>query len=1054
MTTPHLDALTVAKLAEGRVKRQELPPLLAHLERCPRCSDALAIASEVVAERPAAAPARSPKTWLLSLAAVLAVLAVTVPLLRQRDRGLEQLVALAPRSARVTAPRLSGGFAWAAYRGPVRATGDDDAETARLRLGGAAADAIDRANRERTPAAEHEAALALLLIEKPLDAETRLVRALQTNGKDATLWSDLAAARCAAADQHGRPSLLPRALAAADRAVELDPRLAEALFNRALIVERMGLTTEARAAWEAYLAMDPASPWANEAREHLQTLTTTRSQWDRERPRLERAAESGDAATVAAIVAAHPQNARAWGETMYLGQWGPAMTAGRHDEGRRMLTIARAIGEALAARTGESLLRDSVRVIDGAPSVHRLAEAHQLYFTGRRTYNQQKPAEAERELRAAAERFGTAPMALSARYFAANTRYDQGGVSTTRQELAKLFAETPETYAALRAQIRWQQALCHMVDGDWDAALPLLADGGAEFRRLGERGHAAFLDTLLADALASLGRDDEAWAARIRAFTTLSAEALGDRLPVSLGSAARMELRGGHREAALPLLRLEETATRRENSDTLLADALVQIAVLRGELGDDGAAMNAVREAELVASRIGDEALRARARADVQFATASVIARSDPRRARQLLGQAIDAYRALELPVFLPEAYLVRARTAMALSDRTAAARDLEEGLAALERHRMQLTDTIVGTGVLDAGRALVEEAIVLGLDRGDVRAALAYAERSRARNKERNFDLASLQPSLGGTMVLALVVLPTELVAFAITGDGVTVTRENVSRDVVAGKVARADAGELYELLIRPSSARLARARALIVVPDPLFAAVPFAALHDRPAREYLVERLTVATAPSIAALRRLEATPHRSLLALALPSGTESRALPESLSEVAGVTSLYPGAVTQRESTFASFASAARHAGVVHIAGHTARQKGAGDTALVFANGERVSWQTLATSHFAPRSVVVLAACETLRPSGAVRSLSLGEGAIAAGAAEVIGTLTPIPDRDAREIFQAVHQHIARGAGAAEALRRAQLDALRRESGGGSAWRSVALLTTRIDS
>lgn len=391
MTARHLDALTVAMLAEGRVRRQDLPPLLAHLEQCRRCSDALEIASEVAAEQKNVTASRMPKPWLMAIAAVLAAIAITVPLLRQRHRGIDQLVELAPRSARVTAPRITGGFGWAAYRGPMRATGSEDTETGRLRLGGAAADAIDRADRERTPAAEHEAAVALLLIEKPLEAETRLVRALADSARDATLWSDLAAARCAAADQLGKPSLLPRALAAADRAVELAPHLPEALFNRALVVERMGLTEEARTAWQAYLAVDPSSPWANEAREHLKALPaagTTHSQFERERPRLERAAESGDRATVAAIVAVHPQYARAWAETVYLGQWGQAVHEHRDAEAQRVLGFARAVGEVLAARSGESLLRDSVRAIEGADGARRdaLAEGHRLYFNGKRTY--------------------------------------------------------------------------------------------------------------------------------------------------------------------------------------------------------------------------------------------------------------------------------------------------------------------------------------------------------------------------------------------------------------------------------------------------------------------------------------------------------------------------------------------------------------------------------------------------------------------------------------------------------------------------------------------
>jgi CHAT domain-containing protein len=167
----------------------------------------------------------------------------------------------------------------------------------------------------------------------------------------------------------------------------------------------------------------------------------------------------------------------------------------------------------------------------------------------------------------------------------------------------------------------------------------------------------------------------------------------------------------------------------------------------------------------------------------------------------------------------------------------------------------------------------------------------------------------------------------------------------------------------------------------------------------------------------------------------------------LPESGREAEEVTRLYAHATALHGASFAAFAAAAPRADVVHVTGHTAREQGGGGAALVFASGERVSWQTLAGCRFAPHAVVVLAACETLSPSSA-HALSLGEGALAAGASSVIGTLTPIPDRDARAIFGAVHRHLAEGSGAAEAVRLAQLDT----RGDGGSWRSVAVMTTRI--
>ena len=72
--------------------------------------------------------------------------------------------------------------------------------------------------------------------------------------------------------QLDRPDDLPRALGAAERAVKADERLIEARFNRALALESLFLEEQARQAWQDYVARDPGSEWANEARSHLEKL--------------------------------------------------------------------------------------------------------------------------------------------------------------------------------------------------------------------------------------------------------------------------------------------------------------------------------------------------------------------------------------------------------------------------------------------------------------------------------------------------------------------------------------------------------------------------------------------------------------------------------------------------------------------------------------------------------------------------------------------------------------------------------------------------------------
>ena len=67
-----------------------------------------------------------------------------------------------------------------------------------------------------------------------------------------------------------------RALDAVEQALALDPSLPAALFNRALLLERLLLAGEAAQAWERFLAREGAGPWADEARAHLAEVSRPR----------------------------------------------------------------------------------------------------------------------------------------------------------------------------------------------------------------------------------------------------------------------------------------------------------------------------------------------------------------------------------------------------------------------------------------------------------------------------------------------------------------------------------------------------------------------------------------------------------------------------------------------------------------------------------------------------------------------------------------------------------------------------------------------------------
>ena len=250
---------TLALFAAGQVDPETRNAVLAHLETCKECMSAVLAANAHLAEE------KTGSNWWIGAvaAAVIVALVIAVPMLRRRSDPVRTLVAAAPASERFVEPRLSGGFAWAPYRGPMRAA-EPETQAAQMKVAGAAADVIERAQKDHSAKAERAAGVALMLVGNPTSAAGHL--------RAAEAWSDLAAAQYADAMRSGSAAPLSDALAAADLALAADPRSPEALFNRALILQHLGHTEDARTAWRRYLEIDPHSPWAAEARAHLEEM--------------------------------------------------------------------------------------------------------------------------------------------------------------------------------------------------------------------------------------------------------------------------------------------------------------------------------------------------------------------------------------------------------------------------------------------------------------------------------------------------------------------------------------------------------------------------------------------------------------------------------------------------------------------------------------------------------------------------------------------------------------------------------------------------------------
>lgn len=1025
------DSELLGAFAEGRLNAFDRTRMIEHLYGCADCASEVATLAAFVGER-AGSAARGPAWWWLAAAAFFLVIGGAWLVVQRGRVGAETapLVAAADGLGyRPVEVRLTGGFRWAAYRGAVRSE-SETRTPARLKLAGAAGEMLQRAESDRSAAAQHAAGVASVLIEDPAAGIDRLTKLTADQPNDARGWNDLAAAHFAAADRFGRASELPLALAAVDRALRIDSRMPEALFNRALIVERIGLLDEAGRAWAQYLAVDPSSDWAREARRRFDAL-----------PRASRPKAS--ASTRPAM------------ETEVLGQWGEATLRGSTAEAEQQLATAREAGIALRRR-GESLLGDAVAVIDAAPPADRfrLAEAHVAYRAGRMALAKRDAATARRELLRAAALFSGRSDAgeLLARLYIASADYVAGRVYDAERELAALRSD-PQVridYVALRAQLAWQYGLTQARLARWPVALDEYRSARAAFTALGEEAPAAFLDALAAEGASFLGRRDEAWEGWCRALRVLSIHDFDDRFAVTLGAAARTEWIAGHGEIARSLLDVE--IRHGAASGAVRADALLSRMILSARMGDAAAASAELAEATQAVASIANRDAREAMAADLRAAEGIAVARSDPARALAALTQAIGEYgktRRLLLPATLYE----RGRVLQSMGRSDEAIGDLEAAVAAVEQQRDGIEWRDIRSGALGGAEDIYTALAALLLRRNETAAAFAVADRAASREffgapTAEAVAPATLQRRLGpGQVLVEYLPLPDRLVAFVIDA------RRIVSRDIAATPATlalragaldgamRDRAGEdavrhtsaaLQELLIAPLDDELRGASSVTFVAPPPLASVPFAALFDARSGRWLIEDHLVRIAAS--ATRSAQPAAMRTNGVVIIHPSAGRSALPSASAEAASLLRIYPGAklVEGNDATPAAVLDSIASAAVIHYAGHADSERDAG-LVLSSATGhdQLLYGSDIVRTRLRAAPLVILAGCGTLRGEGGgdLFSASLARAFLLAGARAVVGTSCDVRDDAAAELFGGLHRALAASGDPAAALREAQL-------------------------
>lgn len=669
-----LDDETIAAFVDGGLDRDARDRVEQHAASCTDCYAILVTVAGALPMLPHALKStrstvvgrRHLWLWIGATAAAAAVVSALWLGYRRPPSARPELAALvsAVGRERPVESRLTGGFAWAPFDAGVR--GDSTVRPPPdVRI---AAARIEQALAGQRSAVNVAAfGTSLLVLGDVNGAVTALEEATRLDRGRAAYWSDLGAAYLASAGRSGGDVNLPRALEAVETALSIAPTLAEARFNRAVILERFGLRERAIDAWEAYLAIDASSPWRAEANQRLQEL------------RARSLPPQGDRDL-------QPARRRLYREL--LSDWVDAVQRGA--SGRDSIAAMRVVVSEIDEQAVDPMAHGVVAALAEAETATQarrraVADAYATFLRSQAALDAEAFDVALASSSAARVRLGAlgSPLALSARFNEAVVAYRRGEALHARHLLAGIREEVrARAYAPLLGRVDWMLGLIEALQGRRGRAAQYYESALAAFKAASENANVASVEGLAAANYDNIGDPIRGWTFRLDALR-------GNRHPGVLLSASLSALRLGWPRAALVLSDFALDTARATNSPANVADALRIEAAIASELGISSTARRFIDEAKAFVAgrsepaweRVNAEIALAEARASTTTAAAGIGA----------AGTAIAYFTKTGARGRLPELYEIRARLYAQLGDRARAKADVLAGLDSLEHQRRDI---------------------------------------------------------------------------------------------------------------------------------------------------------------------------------------------------------------------------------------------------------------------------------------------------------------------------------------------------------------------------
>ncbi|MEP7338215.1 MAG: CHAT domain-containing protein [Acidobacteriota bacterium] len=802
--------------------------------------------------------------------------------------------------------RVTGGFTYQPYQ---RKRGNaDDADVNRDQINYALAELTRTVASHPTPETRHALGRLYLLLGKFDDAEQQMKSALEDSPRNAGIHTDLAALYYERSKYAEPLPLLSLAVQHYKDAIEIDPELAEAWFNRALCYEQMKAFNQASADWERYLQIDAKSSWATEAREHLKKLKARADKSldtsKNTKLALEKAAKTNDEAGLRQLVSQNFVAVKQFSTGSLFDNYLNEAVSSNEQSAEVHLKTIRLIGRLTSEIKKDEYLNDL------ASFASRASPETKVRMQSIRLMLRQADDEFNRSSHDAAFKL------YQSAYYAAERIGDQEHAETAALSLFRYYnlrAKTQEL-ATLGSQIvaqsehrhhRQVQAKAHIALANayltsQQSALAL----ENSLRALDiakELGDTSTTINSLRFASAAYSRTGDYSQALNKDFELLSSlqdEPVSPLTVVAYQQAGETLFRLGNYQIAYSYQQESLQIATSINNPLFLAGSAGRLALTLWKLGRGNEATSYLNDAISRAKLIPDQTSRRLLQVELYTTLGDVSL--DQGNADESIASyqlAIQALKASNNRVYLSAMHQGLAAAYLAQGKIPKAEAEFRISILLAERDRQQIKDASSRSAFLASRQNVYRSMVDLQFNGKQApAAAFDYAEIAKSRDlldtlsgktitnwkdgratvsisgSAQPLTLKQIQHALPrNEQLLSYSIAEKRVMIWLLTSDAIYTASVDFNADQLQQAVSRylADirsrrnidvinrqSADLYQLLIAPIAHKLDSNRLLCIIPDRALYQLPFAALFSSGNKHYLIEDFSITTAPSASIL------------------------------------------------------------------------------------------------------------------------------------------------------------------------------------------------------